>query len=96
MKYSNSNRWDRFLRVALGALMLVIGWRAENDVQSLALRVFALYPLITGLVGWCPTYALLRISTRRADRKKRSPAGFGHHPGERSGKEDGPSQGKEV
>ena len=60
----NAGDFDRVLRVALGLIMLVIGWGSDGS-WALALRVFALYPLITGLTGWCPVYALLRIGTRR-------------------------------
>ncbi len=61
----NAGAWDRALRVALGLLMLIIGWRSDGGSWSLALRVFALYPLITGIAGWCPIYALLRTGTHR-------------------------------
>ena len=65
MDYPNTGVWDRVLRGALGLLMLIIGWHSEGDPWSLALRVFALYPRITGLAGWCPVYALLRAGTHR-------------------------------
>ena len=64
----NVGVWDRALRVVLGLLMLIFGWRSDVGAWSLALRVFALYPLITGVAGWCPVYALLRIGTYRGER----------------------------
>ncbi len=64
----NTGVWDRAFRVALGVLMLVIGWQSDGGAWSLALRVFALYPLITGIAGWCPIYALLRTGTYRQQR----------------------------
>ncbi len=64
----NAAVWDRVVRVALGLLMLIFGWRGDGGSWSLALRVFALYPLITGLAGWCPIYALLQASTYRGKR----------------------------
>lgn len=63
----NTGDIDRVLRVALGLIMLVVGWRSDGS-WVLALRVFALYPLITGLTGWCPVYALLRTGTRNSSR----------------------------
>ncbi len=61
----NAGTLDRALRVALGLLMLILGWGSDwGGSWTLALRVFALYPLITGLAGWCPIYALLRTGTR--------------------------------
>ena len=64
----NASAWDRALRVVLGLTMLIIGWRSDFGSWSLALRVFALYPLITGVAGWCPIYALLRTGTHRRER----------------------------
>ncbi len=59
----NTGVWDRALRIVLGLLMLLTGWLGDGGLWSLALRVFALYPLITGITGWCPVYALLRLDT---------------------------------
>ncbi|MCP4659277.1 MAG: DUF2892 domain-containing protein [bacterium] len=52
---------DRLLRIGLGVTMLSIGWLVDAGAWAFALRVFGFFPLITGLVGWCPVYALLRI-----------------------------------
>ncbi len=64
----NAGALDRALRVALGLAMLILGWGSDLGSWTPALRVFALYPLFTGLTGWCPIYALLRTGTRDADR----------------------------
>ena len=48
-----------------------------SGVSAIALRVFSLVPLLTGLAGWCPFYALLGLGTRRPARgagRPRSPA----------------------
>ncbi len=63
----NTGVRDQALRIALGLLMLIIGWGSEGGYWSLALRVFALYPLITGIAGWCPVYALLRVGTNKKE-----------------------------
>jgi len=63
--FLNTANWDRFLRVGAGLVMLWLGWHLSEGVLASALRVFALYPLISGLAGWCPIYALLELSTRR-------------------------------
>ena len=65
MDFNNTAPWDRMLRIALGALLMVIGWQADAGVWVVPLRVLALYPLVTGLAGWCPIYALLRFATKR-------------------------------
>jgi hypothetical protein len=55
----NVGSLDRAFRVALGLVLLsliVVG-------PKTAWGLVGLIPLITGLVGWCPLYALLGIST---------------------------------
>jgi hypothetical protein len=62
----NLATWERLLRVAVGVLMLVAGWAARvPGVWDVALKIFGWVPLITGLSGWCPVYAMLGISTRK-------------------------------
>lgn len=57
---------DRVLRLAGGVAMLYLGWsELLHGVPAIALAVFAWFPLLTGLLGWCPVYALLGFSTRR-------------------------------
>ena len=63
LSFSNTSPLERLVRVALGVLMLSLGWQ-ESAGWAFALRIFALYPLITGLAGWCPIYALLRWSSK--------------------------------
>ena len=68
---SNLAAWDRALRIVLGLAMLFLGWSDLVDgVWAIGLVVFAWVPLLTGVVGWCPLYAMLGISSlrrRRAD-----------------------------
>ncbi|HEX6902107.1 MAG TPA: DUF2892 domain-containing protein [Thermoanaerobaculia bacterium] len=68
MSYCNASFPDRVLRILLGVLMLAAGWTGlVNGVWGVALKVFGWVPLVTGLIGWCPIYALLGIRTRKAD-----------------------------
>ncbi len=63
---SNLAAWDRVLRVVAGVAMLLLGWSDLVDgVWAIALVVFAWVPLLTGLVGWCPIYAMLGLSSLR-------------------------------
>ncbi len=67
MKFINEAGWDRIARVVLGVLLLVLGW--GNFVTGgfgEFLKYFGLIPLITGLVGFCPIYALLKFRTKKA------------------------------
>ncbi len=66
MQYANLSSLDRCLRILLGILMLAAGWAGlAGGVWRIALQVFGWIPLATGLLGWCPVYALLGISTLR-------------------------------
>jgi hypothetical protein len=57
---------ERLLRIGLGAAMLALAWSgAVGGLGARALEVFAWVPLPTGLLGWCPFYALLGIHTRK-------------------------------
>ena len=59
MKWKNEGTVDRVLRVALGAGLLAIVFVGPQTNWGW----IGLVPLITGLVGNCPVYSLLGIST---------------------------------
>ncbi len=65
MEFCNTSSLDRAVRLGLGLLMLVLGWQPWLGGWAFVFRVVALYPLITGVVGWCPVYAMLRIGTKQ-------------------------------
>jgi len=50
---------DRIVRIAVGAALLVLA--ANGNIGWWGW--LGLIPLGTGLVGWCPPYALLGMST---------------------------------
>ena len=62
----NENIFDRFVKVLVGAIVLfLIFYFKLNIILFLALLVFALFCVVTGLVGYCPLYNLLGINTER-------------------------------
>ena len=66
MSYRNQSTLDRILRILLGAAMFALGWSdAVTGIWGIGLMIFAWIPLITGLIGWDPFYAILGLSTRR-------------------------------
>lgn len=74
MLYRNQSTADRLIRIVLGALMLAAGWSGlAVGLWKIALEVFGWVPLATGLIGWCPVYALLGISTFKF--RTRAPGG---------------------
>lgn len=74
MSFANEATWDRALRILLGLLMLYAGWSGlVTGVWGVALKIFAWVPLVTGLLGWCPFYAILGVSTRKTGPAAKEP-----------------------
>ncbi|MFP5285846.1 MAG: DUF2892 domain-containing protein [Thermoanaerobaculia bacterium] len=66
MMYLNQSNLDRSLRILVGLSMLIASWtHLVTGVWGIALEVFGWVPLVTGLIGWCPVYVLLGVSTRK-------------------------------
>ena len=59
---ANEGMTDRILRAILGLAILSLAFLGPKT----PLGYLGLIPLVTGLVGYCPLYSLLRISTRGA------------------------------
>jgi hypothetical protein len=63
----NESGWDRAARITLGVLLLALGWAGMvTGTPGTVLRLVGFIPLITGLVGWCPLYALFGVGTKRS------------------------------
>lgn len=61
---TNEAGWDRALRVALGLGLLYLGWfGVVGGAAGLILKIVGFVPLITGVVGYCPVYALFGFDT---------------------------------
>ena len=70
MLRENEARWDRVLRIILGAAMLLLGWTgAVQGPPGIALELFGWVPFVTGIAGWDPLYALFDYSTKTARRR---------------------------
>lgn len=59
---TNEGTIDRALRVVAG-LALLAAYFFTNGGSYHWLYLIGIVPLVTGLVGTCPVYSLLRIST---------------------------------
>lgn len=67
MSFINEAGWDRIIRVLLGIALLYLGWGGVvAGGLGLFLKVIGFVPLITGLVGWCPLYAVFKFRTNKA------------------------------
>lgn len=66
MSRMNEASWDRIARVVVGLALLYLGWAGVvSSPWGTLLGVIGVVFLVTGVIGWCPLYALLRIRTRR-------------------------------
>ncbi len=67
MKFANEASWDRIGRIVLGAVLLTLGWSgAVGGGFGTFLQIIGFVPLATGLVGWCPLYAVFGFRTNEA------------------------------
>jgi Protein of unknown function (DUF2892) len=73
MKLLNLSPLERLFRIALGAGMLAAAWSAAvGGLPGRGLEVFGWVPLLTGILGWCPFYALLGLNSRVRPAKRGS------------------------
>ena len=61
MMTTNEGVLDRVARIMAGYLLLSAFFLIDGNARWLTLIGFA--PLLTGILGWCPLYGPLRIST---------------------------------
>lgn len=63
----NEAGWDRIARIVVGIVMLALGWGGVvTGLWGTVLQWLGFVPLLTGLIGWCPLYSLLRFRTKAA------------------------------
>lgn len=70
----NEGFYDRVLRMAAGFALL--GWvaydltRADATFQTwhAVAALLAVYPILTGMLGWCPLYQLLGVRSCKEER----------------------------
>ena len=66
----NEASWDRIARVVLGIALIVGGLAAVGGTAGYIMAAVGLIPLATGLMGWCPIYAVLRFGTHKDEASK--------------------------
>jgi hypothetical protein len=62
----NEASWDRIARVVVGIGLVYLGFSGtvEGGLGTF-LGVFGFVPVLTGVVGWCPLYAVFKFRTNR-------------------------------
>ena len=63
----NMSNVDRVIRLALVAVIAVLYWMDMiSGTAAIILGVIAVVFLATSLIGWCPIYRILGLSTRKS------------------------------
>jgi hypothetical protein len=66
VSFINEAGWDRVLRIALGVVLLYLGWAGVvGGTLGWIFKIVGFLPLVTGIAGWCALYAVFGISTCR-------------------------------
>lgn len=64
MSFVNESSVDRIIRVVVGVLLLALGWGGiVTGTLGTIFKFLGFVPLLTGLIGWCPAYALFKFRT---------------------------------
>jgi len=62
---ANESSADRVIRIIVGLVLLYLGWvGVVTGGWGTFFKIIGFVPLLTGIVGWCPLYALLHVSTK--------------------------------
>lgn len=61
----NIGKYERVIRIVAGLVIIAWGVYAKNWWG-----LIGAVPLITGLIGWCPPYAMLGINTCSVKKNK--------------------------
>jgi len=59
----NEGSIDRAVRLVVAGVLIGIGLGVVRGAGGIAMAAVGVIPLLTGLSGFCPLYALLRIDT---------------------------------
>jgi len=66
MKYLNEAGWDRILRTISGIVLLGLGFGGVfTGTLGLVVNIIGILLLVTGVVGFCPVYALFKFRTNK-------------------------------
>jgi hypothetical protein len=64
----NEGGVDRIIRILAAFVLAGIGWMIAPGIVGGLFFVVAIIAFVTGVMGWCPAYALFHISTSRGAR----------------------------
>lgn len=62
----NEANWDRVVRVISGIILLYVGFGGVvAGTLGTVLGIVGALAVVTGLIGFCPMYALIKFSTNK-------------------------------
>ncbi|MCB9134757.1 MAG: DUF2892 domain-containing protein [Anaerolineales bacterium] len=62
----NESNADRIIRVVVGLVLLYVGFGGVvAGTLGTILGIVGVVALVTGAIGWCPAYSLLKFSTKK-------------------------------
>ncbi len=61
----NEANVERIGRLAAGVVLLILGFTALSGVLAVIAVIAGLILTVTGAIGWCPIYSILKIGTRK-------------------------------
>jgi hypothetical protein len=57
---------DRIIRIIIGIIIIVLYFSNQiSGIAAIILGIIAVILILTGIIGFCPLYALLKISTKK-------------------------------
>ena len=63
---ANEANWDRIVRVILGIVLIYLGFSSVvGGALGIVVGIVGFVPLLTGIAGWCPLYAIFRTGTKK-------------------------------
>ena len=63
----NEANWDRIARIVLGAILLFLGLGGTvTGSLGVVFDILGVILLVTGVVGICPLYMLIKFSTKKS------------------------------
>jgi CHASE2 domain-containing sensor protein len=72
MTFMNEGAWDRLIRIVAGIALGYAAWMtwpesvmSRPGAVSIVFLVIGAAAFVTGLLGWCPAYALFDVSTKK-------------------------------
>jgi hypothetical protein len=73
MAFLNEGMWDRVFRIIAGIALEYAAWltwlpasvTSPTGASGFVFLVIGAIALVTGLVGWCPVYALFGVSSKK-------------------------------